>query len=768
MKMIFKRVAAVLLAAVLLVQISAPAHAVEENYVYIYASSDQQPEERLLRLLNMDGVPFIATEDIAALTGLTYEITDEGTFFYICDMPVKLDTADVKAGELTYWELKPTMDLLYTQYALEADGSLLFVSHGQRFAEIYELCNEIFDGGYDVSSLRNDFANTLSVLYSVFSGLRVDYFVGGYTIEVFENALTGMLIMDDATAKSVWEACSNASDSIKLLGNMANLNLHSTHDLKQYTSLFGYEFDQFAQGYLELTEIIDPDLVFSTAEQIYLGQSASKLYVKAMKYSLVENDYLNSFQIIDFPMRKAISDIYGYCKDGKASYQDIFNDVGHEVLGDATNYLIKETLVDSGLLFSGAFGLCVDMIFAAVDLLGMENYTDAMEQSHCCIDLQQYISRQNMVYRGRMKKEASLEDLPELLIAMKYGAIFYARAYQYAYSLYDYVDELKGPLGVAYEKVSKVIAKLASYDDGLFTMLVDNPELDMSHPGFMTDPEHAVDLKPMIGYWTAPLPEGSPLYWPNTTMSVYRVENRAITFDVTINGHQFTEQRALFAEDGTSQLTLIQKHDGTEYCWDAQMKLEGNQVVLTYYENEEPHTLTLTWQHHFPMDGPVMITVRWNYEGEVDLTPDEYGNIITDTNQRVVYKLKLCGPNGEEYSLPMDMLDVIYDENGQVVASNTVYSYDYLTLALFDPSYTATLELTTPFEANKVSLNQLNPQIYVTYAKDHEHNYYYTDYYTEYWYPQGNEMVTYRDAVGREVWIAIQLVDGVPCPVKAK
>lgn len=441
-----------------------------------------------LTLLDVGGTAYITSKDASALTDM--DITADGSTVTLTSRhhSVCCELSGVDYNGNAYYPFENVMEAASAKYYYSEGTETLFVMPQLSFAEnLYHDCLEVFsDSGCDLQMIKSDLGTGLSVIYNVVGGMRFDYIWGNYTQEQYEKAFAGMMKGPDSKNDTLELMSSND----KLMKKLAKLKAFNSTDLdgtKHACEFLGVDYDGFIDAYSQLNKTVKGVSIgdaLEIAQKIYAAQHSAELYVNAVKYSFIDNDHLT-----DSNIALAADSVYSYYDANRSTLSSVIEDAALTVTNNLSADAVKKAVTDA----VGVNGTYVSAFKLLFDEYGMSNKTKAVEQTSACANLQVLAYKQ---FKRSLERGENGLFTGQSALTMKYTAIMYLRACQYAYSLYEFDDSLSWATSLMKDKTQNAILKLCAYDDTALTQTVENEPLDLSLPGFYRDSEEEKEEEP--------------------------------------------------------------------------------------------------------------------------------------------------------------------------------------------------------------------------------------------------------------------------------
>lgn len=430
---------------------------------YILAYSTSSNKEFILPILYYNEEAYIEATLAASLAGMEYSVKEDAFVFskrsYIIEIP---QSSSTNHKNRPYLPMRETMDALHTTYIYNDQGQMVFI-HCSSFpedlkAEVCEIFQVTGDSpDFSLSYLENQWGIGLATVYNIISGLRVDYLWGGYQKEQYSAVIADLMINEKNDILEL------ASDGNELLNDLITAG-RLDGSLEQRDFL-GYPYDDYLEAYDILNGSI-PGLSVENGlhiiQNISTALHASELYANGIKYTLIDHPDLKGY------LRDSSEQVYAYYDKNKSTLISILSEMSEDVF----NGYLK----DRSDVFIDHLGINTYWVKATELLfrkLGLNEKTTAAERTLICAEIQT-ISKK-VVSSALSKTELSADDI----LKIKYGTVLYLRACQYAYSLYEFDEDLAWASRFWAEKTDERLARLASFDDNELISPVQNKALEM-------------------------------------------------------------------------------------------------------------------------------------------------------------------------------------------------------------------------------------------------------------------------------------------------
>lgn len=570
-----------LLLCVVILALSFPMNVVASNekLTYVFSYSSAMEEGFWLTLLNVDGTAYITSDDAAKISGLKKDSeSDDKVVFSSGNHKVIFSGESESFNDIVYYDLAEVMDALSTSYKYDVEKETLYFNACESFYEnLLSDCKEIYNERYDLAYIVNGWGVGVAAAYNIIGGFRFDFLWGGYQTEQYETALSA-IINPESESKDVLDLISDGDDIMSKLSLTKKLNDVNKDDVKAYCEFLGYPFDEYVEAYNLINDAI-PGLsvgdFIETIQNIKNAENQYELYVSAFKYGLVDNK-----NIKDGSCQTAINNIYSYYDKNKPTAEAVIKDVLMNIGSGSAQEGFKEICVEQ---LYGKNSIYVRSFKMVLDEFGMKNMTKAVEQTDVCSEIQKAAKSQfNNSQKSSMYATVDSFEAKGLKAKyVKYCTLLYLRAYQYAYELYEFDEDLKWCSETETERAQKAIDKISAYSDEDLARTVINKNLDLSQSGFC-DEIKAFDASAYQGYWYT---EGE--YWVEFTIKSTNMN--AADYDISfIRLYGFDNQTVVFDGDGFSKFKATDDY----YYMEGTMLLENEKIKITISDSNAPYIKT--------------------------------------------------------------------------------------------------------------------------------------------------------------------------------
>lgn len=476
-------------------------------------------ERGTLILLEHEGRAYIDPADAAVLAGAKGWEMDEanGNLTFAFGAERIQYTGHFVRDDRRYYPLKELMDTLKCKYAYDEEARTICFMPCSAFPEnVLSDCLKMYRQSFNAKMIQENQgwlgkpALWVAAGYNIVGGLRIDQLWGGYTREKYETAIAGIMTGPEGEDPAT-ELLSDADKVMEDLGTTLEYCQTKWNDADEITNLINEDYDAVIEAYNSFGEVnlvrddSQADIgVFSVGDvieivsRVHASQNAAETYVNAVKYGIVENE-----ADMESHLYGAAREIYHYYDESKPTSESVMEDVTmtviENVVGDASKVIVTDLLL-------GMKNPFVEVTKLIVDVYGMSDKTNAIEMVPVCIAIQDAaVDRYSYSIKktdkdGKITGEAALE--------LKYCAILYLRAFQYAWEQYEF-DGFLGPTARSEAaRAAEAIRIFTAYDDEQLLMQVDNPELDLNKKGIeaidIGDDPRQMDVNYLMedGYYT--------------------------------------------------------------------------------------------------------------------------------------------------------------------------------------------------------------------------------------------------------------------------
>lgn len=497
-----------------------------------------------LTLMKYDGEMYIYSEDARVLSGAkTYQWQEENgeaiaTFTFGAERICPIVNY-YKYGTRIYFQLKELMDQLKTRYYYdEAAETLVFVPCSSFAENLKNDCMSFYcNDAYDVKYMENTVGVVLATAYNLVGGLRIDALWGAYSRELYEEVLSGIMQGDEED--DVAEFFSTADKTLGKLASLIDFTRTDIDGVEHFATFMGADMDEIVLAYDTISDGpedlqgIGLGTVIEIFQRVRAVQYANEIYYNAVCRSL-----LNDSQNLPFNIRRAVEEVCAYYDENTPTTIAIIQDLSSTVLNETAKELVKDYGAEVILLQSLRDGTVVKPYINSLyvkatkivldQVLGMKDKTKAVEHTRICRIIQEHAS--SRFHDSFAVNEQSVQYTADPLL-MKYSTILYLRACQYAWSLYEFDDDLEQLAKDSVARCGVAIKTLTAYDDHELTMAVDNPYLNL---GGM-----AVQVSTTPAPTATPAPEATAAATPSPTPSPRPPEEFLFSENAIVDGDYY-------------------------------------------------------------------------------------------------------------------------------------------------------------------------------------------------------------------------------------
>lgn len=574
-----------LLLSIVLLVLSLPVSTVASNtkLTYVFSYSSTIEEGFWLTLLNVDGTAYITSDDAAKISGMNKDSeADEKIVFSSGNHKVSFSGGSETFNDIVYYDLAEVMDALSTSYKYDAEKETLYFNACKSFyANLLSDCKEIYNERYDLAYIVNEWGVGVAAAYNIIGGFRFDFLWGGYQAEQYETALSS-IINPESESKDILDLISDGDNIMSKLSLTKKLNDVNKDDVKVYCEFLGYPFDEYVEAYNLINDAIPGMSVGDFIEIIQNIKNAEEqyeLYVSAFKYGLVDNK-----NIKDASFQTAINNIYSYYDKNKPTAEAAVKDVLMNIGSGSAQEGFKEIFIEQ---LYGKNSIYVRSFKTILDEFGMKNMTKAVEQTDVCYEIQKAAKNQ---FKNSQKSSmyATIDSFEAKGLKakyVKYCTLLYLRAYQYAYELYAFDDELSWCSDTETERAQKAIDKISAYSDEDLACTVINKKLDLSQSGFC-DEIKTFDASAYKGCWYGEY-EGKYKY--QVELTINSVKNDTITYDVSfVRLGVFQNQTIHINRDGEA---FFKAYENGFYI-EGTVLFENKKILMIIKKTDDPYIET--------------------------------------------------------------------------------------------------------------------------------------------------------------------------------
>lgn len=563
----------------LLVSLPITSSASNMKLTYVYSYSSTKEEGFWLELLNVDGTAYITADNAAQISGMKKgKENEKGVTFSTGHYKTTFSGDTETFNNVVYYEFQEIMNSLSTRYKYDLEKeTLIFNACESFYANLLHDCEEIFEERYDLAYIVNGWGVGVGALYNIIGGFRIDVIWGGYQTEQYETALSGIMQPDEKT--DLLDLVSEGNSIMSKLSTAYDLSKTVAEDMEEYCELLGLPFDDYIEAYdilknavpgLDIGDFLEIMQSIQNAEEMY------EIYVSSVEYGLVENKELDKGTL-----KTAVKNVYSYYNENKPLPKAVIEDVLRKVGSNITKDGFKEVFLKE---IYGANSIYVRAVKLLFDEMGMKEMTKAVEQTYVCSEIQK---------AAQMKYEISQDSSSYVTVDsytakglraknIKYSTILYLRAYQYAYELYAFDEELKWCSDVETERAQNAIEKLMAYSDEDLSRTVINKKLDLSQSGFC-DEVKTFDASPYKGYWYGEY-EGKYKY--QVELTINSAKDNAITYDISfVRLGGFQNQTILINRDGGASFKAYEY----EYYMEGTVLFEDDKILMIIKKTNDPY-----------------------------------------------------------------------------------------------------------------------------------------------------------------------------------
>jgi len=454
-KKIFRKILSFILALVFFLNIPITANASpSKKIIYVDAASTAMTDSCWLALLAIDDTAYISAADAARLSGQKLDWEKNGSAHFSSGYhQVEFTGKNLTLDGIVYYELQTIMDALSTKYEYDHESdTLLFISCDSFYENLLWDCRDVFVENYSIAYLDNELGYKVATIADVVLGMRfLDFSVGKYTTELYEDVLHNIMQVDENTAPLL-------SLSIEADGIMSKLSTAysiNQMDFENYGTLLGYPYDEYIEVYRQINDLSKG--VYSIGDFLSILQSVSMaynsvdLYANAIKYSIVKNPNSDN-KFLDY----AAESICTYYDQTKTVQRNIFWDSFSDMLLNLANDSLEG-------LFLGSNAAILKGLKFVLDEWGLKEIVKKEQHAHVCSIIQ--ATAKQFFYDNFYKSNEDFIDFRNTALNLKYSTLLYLRACQYTYSLYE--TDTKHQTTVAYKQkqVQKAIERIAINSD---------------------------------------------------------------------------------------------------------------------------------------------------------------------------------------------------------------------------------------------------------------------------------------------------------------
>ncbi len=501
-----KKISILLAFIIIVLSILSPAnseavYAESEGSYYVSAytttkaySGEMEARNILVECRDNNNRTYILLDDVCFICGMELTYNEDGApVLSYGRHSVQLGNDRIEVGGKTYYPLKETMDSLQAKYTINENGELIFIPCTS-FIEnlIDDVTRFVGTSDQDTDFSVKFFDNTWGVLagaaYNVILGMRyVDVATGDYEKEQYEKAIVG-IIATKACESEVIEAISDCDKSISGLYKIGSMKFgKNDKSWLEIGNFLGYGESEFLTRYHEMNNVIPGlgiDDQVSIVRHIYAVQHASELYLNAVDYGLVQNTSLrNKEKCKDGYLIKSVADeVFASYDKNKSTEEQIIDQYMKELQNELGGFKNQKDISDKLLgvsISDGRNEILIGVFKLLLDEYGVSSGPNAAEQGAIAASIQN-AAKQNILSLLRYSDRMVDKSVPykgysaRTATKLKYSAILYLKACNYAYSLCAFDDSLKGACDIMDARTSEAISRLAKYDDGQLEAIVNN------------------------------------------------------------------------------------------------------------------------------------------------------------------------------------------------------------------------------------------------------------------------------------------------------
>ena len=263
MKKHVRRTALALAVLMVLLLMPTSVFAADFKLYSVQAINLETGERGTLVLLEYQGKAYIDPADAAVLASVDgWEMNDEnGNLTFKLGAQRVVYKGTYVRDDRNYYPLKELMDTLRCKYAYdETTQTMLFMPCMVFPKDVQTECTRLYSQGFEAQMIKENTgyiftpALVFASVYNVVGGLRVDQLWGGYTRELYEKAVAGIMAgpeNEDVTTEFI----SDADAILEGIGTLQEFDEVLLGDAAELCYVLNEDIDAFAEIYNSFGEV---------------------------------------------------------------------------------------------------------------------------------------------------------------------------------------------------------------------------------------------------------------------------------------------------------------------------------------------------------------------------------------------------------------------------------------------------------------------------------------------------------------------------------